>query len=285
MSDERDDAVDALARAHGDDPDQLRREISRFRLALDADLTIAAAAAEEGAPSVAAEVLAADVGSLPGFERGLRTRVAEAVRGRRPAHPRRTPRRRGAAIAAAAGMVGLVGGAAIAATAVGSSGPAPAAVPASSTGLSPAQTLAVSQAGTLTYAADHRLPTPTILAASGALRATLLALMAQAPNNTTLASQLRSLLTSQRAALSSVVSPDPQVAAAIRSTDSLLTQLAAGATAAAPTASTSSGPSPAAGVTPSPTSVALPPPSSSHAAPAPGPSLTPIRSSEGSGRG
>lgn len=283
MSDERDEALDALARAHGADPEELRREISLFRLALDADLTIAAAAADEGAPSVAADVLGADADVLPAFERRLRTRVAGLVRLRRPT---RAPRRRVAAVAAAAGMLGVVGGAAIAATAVDHSGRTPSAAASSPGDLSPAQTLAVSQGGTLTYAAQHRLPTSTILAASGALQATLLPLMAQAPTDRPLATKLRSLLTSQRDALSSVPSPDAQIAAAIQSTNSLLTQLAAG-----PTAAPSVGPGsaatlpsrhgPAASAAPTATAAPTSVPSSNPAGPAPSGSLAvpPLRSS------
>jgi hypothetical protein len=270
VSDERDDTLDALARAHGADPEELRREISRFRLALDADLTIAAAAADEGAPTVAADVLAAQAGGLPDFERRLRTRVAGVVR-RRPATRRpRAPRRRMAAIATAA-MLGVAGGAAVAATAVGHSGSAPAAATPSSSAVDPAQALAVSQADTLTYAAEHRLPTPTILAASGALRTTLLPLLAQAPHDRTLAAQLRSLLTTQRTALSSVASPDAQVAAAIGSTDSLLAQLAAGDVAATATAEPPpSAQVPAADAPPTNT----PGPTSVPSGPTPGPSLS-----------
>jgi hypothetical protein len=277
VSDERDDALDALARAHGADPDELRREISRFRLALDADLTVAAAAADEGAPTVAADVLAAQEGGLHDFERRLRTRVRDAARVRRPAsRPSRPPRRRAAAIAAA-GLLGVVGGGAIAAATVGHLAPSHAAASPSSTAVDPAQALAISQSDTLTYAAEHRLPTPTILAASGALRTTLLPLLAQAPHDRTLAAQLRSLLTAQRTALSSVASPDAQVVAAIGSTDSLLTQLTAGVAAA--TQNPSSVQVPVAGATapasPDPTSVS----SLSHPGPTAGlsvpkPSLT-----------
>ncbi|HEY5335398.1 MAG TPA: hypothetical protein VIJ71_05185 [Mycobacteriales bacterium] len=234
MSDERDDTMDALARAQGVDPDELRREVSLFRLALDADLSIAAAAADEEAPTVAADVLGADSAALSDFERRLRTRVVDAVRRRHLTHATRAARRRTAAVAAAAGLLGAVGGAAIAATAVTHSESRPSAVASSPADLSPAQTLAVSQADTLTYAAEHLLPTSTILAASGALRATLLPLMAQAPTDLSLASQLRSLLTAQRAALSSVPSPDTQIVAAIQSTNSLLTQLATGVTTLTP---------------------------------------------------
>lgn len=223
MSDERQDALDALARSHGTDPDELRREVSRFRLQLDADLTVAAAAVDDGAPAVAADVLAAEARALPRFEQQLRGRVADLLRPRRGAS-----RRRVVAVAATTGLVGVIGGAALAATAVGHSERATSVTAPASADLSPARTLAASQADTLTYAADHQLPTPTILAASGALRTTLLPLMAQAPRDGALASQLRSLLAAQRLALSSVPSPDAEVDAAIRSTQSLLTQLAAG---------------------------------------------------------
>lgn len=259
MSDERDDALEALARAHGADPDELRREISHFRLTLDADLTIAAAAADAGAPSVAADVLAAQEAGLPDVERRLRTRVADVVRSRR--HPSRpqAPRRRVAAIAVAAGLLGIGGGAAVAAATVGHVASSSSTASPSAGAVNPAQALAVSQADTLTYAAEHRLPTPTILAASGALRATLLPLLAQAPHDRTLAAQLRSLLTAQRTALSSVPAPDAQVVAAIGSTDSLLTQLTAGAAATTV---------PARGTPPAPVPSAGPP----SGAPVPGPS-------------
>lgn len=229
MSDEHGDRLDALARAHGADPEALRREVSEFRLALDTDLIVAAAAADEGAARVAADVLAANAGALPGFEHSLRRRVEAATRDRR-----RRARRRVTAVAVAAGLAGVAGGAAVAAGAMRQPARPSAASTTSAPGAGPAQALAVSQGDTLTYAAAHRLPTPTILAASGALQATVLSLLPRAPRDGELAARLRSLLTAQRAALTSVGLPDAQVEAAIRATDALLARLAAGLPSAVP---------------------------------------------------
>ncbi|HEX7355057.1 MAG TPA: hypothetical protein VF288_09530 [Mycobacteriales bacterium] len=215
------DPLDALARRHGVDPSRLRDEVAGFRLALDTDLTLAAAAVGEDQPALAAEALAADRAALTGFEEGLRSTLADVARARRGAR-----RRRVVGVAALAGLVSMAGTGALAATSWVHA-PRPQVAAPAGPSLGPAQRVAVSQADTLAYAAAHRLPTATVLAASQALQSTLVPLLPRAAHDPALSAQLRALLTEQRTALTSLPTPDAQVEEAIRAAESLLARLPA----------------------------------------------------------
>jgi hypothetical protein len=89
----------ALARREGLDPDDLLREVAEFRVALDAEMTVAAAAVDEGRPDIAAQALHGASGELGAWG----GRLAQAPTPRRPVRGRLP-------IAVAAAVVGLVGG-------------------------------------------------------------------------------------------------------------------------------------------------------------------------------
>lgn len=238
MDEERYEDIDALARARGVDPDELRREVSRFRLALDADLTVAAAAVAEGEPAIARSVVGADAAAVGPLEQRLLTGVRSALppRHRRPVRSAR----RLAAVAFAAGLFGAAGGAAVAAVAVqqnnapATAPPAPVSAPparaTTTTPQDPARVLAEGQAQLLSYAVANRLPADTISAAAGALRASLLPLVSAAQDDPALAGALAGLLKGEQQALAAVPAPNAQIAAAMAGADTLLGQLPAGTT-------------------------------------------------------
>jgi hypothetical protein len=233
----RDAEIEAVARAHGTDAQELLREVSAFRVALDADLTIAAAALDADAEAVARDVLDADRESLAGFEKRLLARVdrdRHTTRRSRVTVSRRhrlTGPRRTAVAATAAALVGLAGGAAFAATATdhdaASATPPVAHVPTVqlTASASPSEVIADRQAITLQYAISQHASTATIAAAAAALHTTLIGLVSRAPSDPALAHQLWQLLQQERTSLVGLGSSDPAIAAALSQTEQLLRQL------------------------------------------------------------
>lgn len=265
MDEERNEDLETLARARGVDPQELRREVSRFRLALDADLTVAAAAVADGEPAIARSVVDADVLEVGRLEQRLLTGVRAALPARR-----RRPGRRLAAVAVAAGLLGAAGGAAAAAVTVHPAQPpavgaraVTSAEPVRSADTAPqdpVRVVAEGQARLLAYAVANNLPAGTIAAAAGALRATLLPLVSAAPGDPALADAVTGLLERERAVLAAVPAPDAQIAAAMAGATRLLGQLPARAATAFPRTA-SSGPAAVAGlpVVPSVPPAATPP--------------------------
>jgi hypothetical protein len=245
--------LDRLARGAGDDPAELRREVSRFRLALDADLAVAAAAVDADAPEIAADVIDQERQAVRAFAGRLLARVGDAQSARAPApRPgaghRHAGRRSGGAgrhlaagprtvaVAIAAVLVGAAGGAALAVQSSSSpahpAAPSPAlgangVAPAGTEGESPAQRLASAQAGVLAYAASKRLSPAMITSAADALRATVQPLLGEAAHNPGVARQLWQLLSAEETSLRASDLSIPAVAAALNSMAMMLAQLAA----------------------------------------------------------
>jgi hypothetical protein len=103
------DRIAGIASSAGEPVQDVLREVAEFRLALETDLLIAAAAVDADATDVAAEIVDAERGELAAFERRVLDRIASSPPVRKPAPvaPRST-RVRLAALAAA--VVGLLGG-------------------------------------------------------------------------------------------------------------------------------------------------------------------------------
>jgi hypothetical protein len=246
--------------------DALLREVDSLRLTLETDLTLAAAAVENGAPQVAVDIIDSDRDGLAAFERRALGHVADLAR----------PRRRRLRVPAAP----FVAAAAVAGFLIG-------VVPHLN---QPTQTDATNASQASATDSYNKLVTATQLgesiqavAASNTLHAQLLAVVAQAQSNPGAALSALQLLTSEQNLLASVGTASPALARALAASQLLSSQIRQALT---PTVRTSVSSPPAVHVvvppsprpTQSPSSKPSPKPSSS-ARPQPASSSQPSPSS------
>jgi len=282
------DQIAAIAATADTDPEQLRREVAGFRIAMEADLLVAAAAVEADAPDIANDVITSELRDLQAFSLAIRQRLAaapEASSESAPAlAPAPAPRRRGNHRRAPLSTV-LAAGAALVA---GAGGAILAVQPAAHSQVSADQLLAARQAGALEYAATQRLGSAQIAQAAEQLHERLVPLLAEAAHNPAAAQTALQLLTDEETLLTgSDPKGNPQVAQALAQARALLSELTA---SVSPTvlaaASARLSPLPTLSVRHSPTAVptvsatprATPTASSHPATPTTNPSATPSAS-------
>lgn len=206
------DGITAVARAAGEDPDRLLREVRAFRSALPARRAVAAAV---DAVAASAYVLRDPGGRLAtNGTLGEPFHLDDDRPG--PAEHRR-PHRRGLSAAAGLLVVALLSGTTVAVVASRDG----------SHDRSRVQALefhAAQQYGVLALAVQDRSP-GQIVAASVALHASLLPLMQEAQTDEHAAKTAMLLLTNERALLMSTQTQDASIATALHQTQTLLSQL------------------------------------------------------------
>lgn len=114
------DRIAALAESAGAPVEEVLREVADFRLALETDMIIAAAAVDADELGLAADVVDGDRAGLAAFHERMLARLVDVARDDTvapvralPQRGRRTPVR---LLAAAAGLVALIGGGAVVST-------------------------------------------------------------------------------------------------------------------------------------------------------------------------
>ena len=188
--------------------DALLREVDSLRLTLETDLTLAAAAVENGAPQVAVDIIDSDRDGLGAFERRALGHVADLA----------GPRRRRLRVPAAP----FVAAAVVAGFLIG-------VVPHLS---QPTQTDATNASQSSATDSYNKLVTATQLgessqavAAANTLHAQLLAVVAQAQSNPGAALSALQLLTSEQNLLASVGTASPALARALAASQLLSSQI------------------------------------------------------------
>jgi len=207
-----------LAAANGEDVQDLLREVADLRLALETDLTIAAAALDVGSAKVAGEILTGERRQLA----VLRTRL-QATRKRAAGDPGRTGTYRlrlpvVVLVALAAALLGAAG-----ATVAARHTTHPTTTSSNQMALSAAQRYVA-----LALAADRRQP-PEIAAAADALQRSLRELLADASHHPAQAQAAWQLLRGERSLLRHDGAPaSPALAGALHETESLIATLPPG---------------------------------------------------------
>lgn len=207
-----------LAAANGEDVQDLLREVADLRLALETDLTIAAAALDVGSAKIAGEILTGERRQLA----VLRTRL-QATRKRAAGGPGRTGTYRlrlpvVALVALAAALLGAAG-----ATVAARHTTHPTTTSSNQMALSAAQRYVA-----LALAADRRQP-PEIAAAADALQRSLRELLADASHHPAQAQAAWQLLRGERSLLRHDGAPaSPALAGALHETESLIATLPPG---------------------------------------------------------
>lgn len=208
-------AISAIAAANGESVRRLIQEVADFRLALETDLTIAAAAADSGAPAIAADVVEASRRELASLSRRAEggPRLAALPAPLRPIAGQRRVRVPLAAVVGVAVAAALIGAAAGAGF-VDHPAPPPAA-PGTAV-LDLAALAAAQQAGVLALAAHQHLSQAQVLAAATALHQRLQPLLANAAHDPDAARTALQLLGDEQQFLTeNGESTDPQVRAVL----------------------------------------------------------------------